>query len=121
MVWSPGGYRFYDYTVFGGPLQLIVALVTIPICLYENTWIIWTAVLGLANVIVLTILLALNWKPLGDLLGLNKNRPADAEEAMDTASPYDTIVPVDDAIEVGTKAEAASMANASPVLGSRNL
>lgn len=72
MVWAPGGYRFIDYTLFGGPLQLIVALVTIPICLWENTWLIWTGVLGLANVIVFIIFLALNWQKLGDTLGITK-------------------------------------------------
>ncbi|KXZ55568.1 hypothetical protein GPECTOR_2g1117 [Gonium pectorale] len=32
MVSGPGGYRFLDYTRFGLPLQIIVAFITIPIC-----------------------------------------------------------------------------------------
>lgn len=32
MVSGPGGYRFLDYTRFGLPLQIIVAFITVPIC-----------------------------------------------------------------------------------------
>ncbi|KAG2493219.1 hypothetical protein HYH03_008636 [Edaphochlamys debaryana] len=32
MVAGPGGYQFLDYTRFGLPLQLVVGLITVPIC-----------------------------------------------------------------------------------------
>jgi di/tricarboxylate transporter len=33
MVWGPGGYKFYDYARIGLPLQLIVSLITVGLCL----------------------------------------------------------------------------------------
>lgn len=97
MVWAPGGYRFYDYTAFGLPLQLIVALVTIPVCLYENTWIIWTVVFGIANVITFTVFLGLNWERLGNFLRLNKKEQAVSPDVEQGQTPYADIVGVGDA------------------------
>ena len=33
MVYGPGGYKFLDFTIVGGPLNLILAVVT-PIYIY---------------------------------------------------------------------------------------
>ena len=34
MVYSIGGYRFSDYIKFGVPLQIICAIITVPVCYY---------------------------------------------------------------------------------------
>ncbi|KAI9028023.1 citrate transporter-domain-containing protein [Hyaloraphidium curvatum] len=102
MVWSPGGYRFYDYIVFGGPLQLLVAAVTIPICIWTTSWIIWTAVLGVLNVVLFVVVVALNFDSVGRRLGLKK-RERTLEEGLGSETPITPTaaveLPVDDSVE----------------------
>ncbi|KAI9028024.1 hypothetical protein DFJ74DRAFT_515978 [Hyaloraphidium curvatum] len=103
MVWAPGGYRFYDYTVIGGPLQLLVAAITIPICIWENTWIIWTVVFAVADLILLVVVIGLNYEPFGRKLGLYKNKPVDAaalEAGLDSDLAAETSVSTIDVTDV---------------------
>jgi di/tricarboxylate transporter len=52
MVYAPGGYKFRDYIIFGGPLQILTGIVTIAVASSLRYWWIWTVALALANVVV---------------------------------------------------------------------
>jgi hypothetical protein len=52
MVYAPGGYKFRDYIIFGGPLQIVTGIVTIAVASSLRYWWIWTIALALANVVV---------------------------------------------------------------------
>ncbi|KAI8811597.1 hypothetical protein BJ742DRAFT_851023 [Cladochytrium replicatum] len=52
MVLAPGGYRFYDYVLFGLPLQFISGVFTILATVTREYWYIWVLVLTIVNGIV---------------------------------------------------------------------
>lgn len=53
MVYGPGGYKFIDFIVFGGPLQVVVGVVTIGVVVALEFWWLWSLALLGANILVL--------------------------------------------------------------------
>ncbi|KAJ3046511.1 Phosphoinositide phosphatase sac1 [Rhizophlyctis rosea] len=51
MVFAPGGYRFYDYIVFGLPLQILSGIFTVLCTATRQYWWLWTAVLLAINLL----------------------------------------------------------------------
>lgn len=64
MVLGPGGYRFYDYIVFGLPLQILSGIFTVVCTATRKYWWLWTLALSLLNVVLWGLVEA------GDALGL---------------------------------------------------
>eukprot|EP00899_Mesostigma_viride_P015566 jgi/Mesvir1/2400/Mv22142-RA.1 len=52
MVFGPGGYRFSDYTKFGGALQVWLLIVAIPLIIWKKYWYIFTIGFVAANLVV---------------------------------------------------------------------
>ncbi|CAI7879251.1 unnamed protein product [Closterium sp. NIES-53] len=61
MVYNPGGYKFVDYIAFGGPLQIVLLIVTVGVTLTLRFWWIWWTVLIGATVFLTPILARQNW------------------------------------------------------------
>ncbi|KAJ7552305.1 hypothetical protein O6H91_06G049600 [Diphasiastrum complanatum] len=51
MVYGPGGYKFTDYIVYGGPMQLWLLLITIGVTLTSHWWWLWLLAIVAATVI----------------------------------------------------------------------
>eukprot|EP00050_Salpingoeca_kvevrii_P015314 m.45637 g.45637 ORF g.45637 m.45637 type:complete len:669 (-) comp6255_c0_seq1:63-2069(-) len=56
MVYGPGGYTFMDFVRFGGPLQVIVGVVTIGVVMTLDLWWLWAGI-GAAAIFVVFFLL----------------------------------------------------------------
>ncbi|CAI5966393.1 unnamed protein product [Closterium sp. NIES-64] len=61
MVYNPGGYKFVDYIAFGGPLQIVLLIVTVGVTLTLRFWWIWWIVLIGATVLLTPILARQSW------------------------------------------------------------
>ncbi|GJP34150.1 hypothetical protein CLOM_g18608 [Closterium sp. NIES-68] len=61
MVYNPGGYKFVDYIAFGGPLQIVLLIVTVGVTLTLRFWWIWWAVLICSTVLLTPILARQRW------------------------------------------------------------
>lgn len=56
MVYNPGGYKFIDYVVFGGPLQLWLLFITVGVTVTLDYWWIWWGVLIIGTCVLTPIL-----------------------------------------------------------------
>ncbi|CAI5522246.1 unnamed protein product [Closterium sp. Naga37s-1] len=71
MVYNPGGYKFVDYIAFGGPLQIVLLIVTVGVTLTLRFWWIWWIVLIGATVLLTPILACQSWNlPHNSLAGM---------------------------------------------------
>ncbi|KAH7365617.1 hypothetical protein KP509_18G037900 [Ceratopteris richardii] len=61
MVYGPGGYRFLDYIKYGGPLQIVLLLVTVGVTVTLDWWWLWWIILFLLAVCVPPLAARLKW------------------------------------------------------------
>ncbi|KAJ7520155.1 hypothetical protein O6H91_20G069600 [Diphasiastrum complanatum] len=61
MVYGPGGYKFADYMVYGGPMQLWLLFVTIGVTLTSHWWWLWSLALLALTVIATPIFARQPW------------------------------------------------------------
>ncbi|XP_024545096.1 putative sulfur deprivation response regulator [Selaginella moellendorffii] len=79
MVYSPGGYKFADYVVYGGPMQIWLLVVTIGVTVTIEWWWAWTIAIFITTVATTPIWMRQPWN-------LIKSGPLSSAEDQEAAA-----------------------------------
>lgn len=61
MVYGPGGYRFTDYMIYGGPMQVWLLCITVGVTISLKWWWLWWSLLVIFTVCAIPFLATLQW------------------------------------------------------------
>lgn len=64
MVYGPGGYRFIDYIIYGGPMQIWLLFVAVGVIVSLEWWWLWWSILIIMAVCATPLVARLKWNSL---------------------------------------------------------